>query len=123
MAEARTAARGRAVPVYEELVPLQEACAAAYHVLIEGPHETRRDDIERARRLIAIALSRVATLYRVSDGVVAPLDEGQVQACLFSGTANEADLHSLFIRRAALLSAVESLKMARLFFGSTGTQE
>jgi len=95
--------------VHEELVPLGQACAAAYHVLIEGPKATR--DIEEARRHIAIALSRVATLYRAADGAFAPLSEVEIRSSLFAGAP---DLRGLYIRRGTLLAAVETLKTVRM---------
>jgi hypothetical protein len=101
---ARTANR---VYVHEELVPLAEACAAAYHLLIQGQKTAHPQEVEEARGLIAIALSRVATLYRMTDGAISPLSGDKVHQALFSG---DPDLRDLYIRRGALLEALETLK-------------
>jgi hypothetical protein len=105
--------RARDVPrvgFHEELVPLQQACAAAYSILIEPPSgAARSEDIEEARGLIAIALSRVATFYRASDGAFSPLSQAEIQATLFCG-APRPSLGDLYIRRGTLLRALETLK-------------
>jgi len=96
--------------VHEELVPLGQACAAAYHVLVEeGPKAAR--DIAEARGLLAVTLARVATLYRMTDGAPEPLGEAEIRESLL---ADNPDLHNLYIRRGALLGAVETLKTVRL---------
>jgi hypothetical protein len=96
--------------VYEELTSLHQACAAAYHVLIEPQcGAARSEDIDEARGLIAIALSRVATFYRVKEGAFSPLSESEIQASLFSGPLRP-NLEGLYIRRGTLLRALETLK-------------
>src|SRR5688572_9642073 len=96
--------------VHEELVPLPQACAAAYHILIEAQGIAACiEEIEESRGLIAIALSRVATFYRMRDGAFSPLSQSEVQATLFSG-AQRQGLDGLYIRRGTLVRALETLK-------------
>jgi hypothetical protein len=100
--------------VHQELAPLHEACAAAYHVLIEAQSAAASaEDTAEARGLIAIALSRVATLYRRRDGSFSPLSEREIRESLFSG-APRPDLDGLYIRRSTLLRAMETLKALQL---------
>jgi hypothetical protein len=120
MDEARIsrARNGLRIGFHEELVPLYQACAAAYHALLDGPGSAHPRELEEARGLIAIALSRVATLYRVSPGVAAPLSESELRQALFVPAAADwqSRLHNLSIRRSALVGAVEALKTARFLF-------
>ena len=110
MADSTTRARPAAhLYVHEELVPLAQACAAAYQILVEGPKAAR--DVEESRGLIAIALSRVATLYRMTEGALSPLSEADIREALFIGAP---DMEGLYIRRGALVEAVETLKTVRL---------
>src|SRR5688572_25829995 len=74
---------GARLGFHEELVPLHQACAAAYHALVDGPR-LAPSDLEEARGLVAIALSRVATLYRMSEETAVPLSESEIQQALFN---------------------------------------
>jgi hypothetical protein len=106
------------VRFHEELVPLHEASAAAYHALLDGSHPAP-SELEETRGLVAIALSRIATLYRMSGQTAVPLSESEIRQALFKGAAAtwEARLRSLYIRRGALVRAVETLQTARVRFG------
>ena len=101
------------IELYQELVPLAEAAAAAWHVVSDRPEPLRDPrQLEEARGRMAIALSSVAPVLRKENGALQRLAGDEIDARLFARGASPG-LEGLFIRRVDLLRAVESLKDAR----------
>lgn len=100
-----------AIPeLYRELVPLADAAAAAYHIIVDRPVPLKDPHaLREVRDLVAIALTSVAPVLRQADGSAVPLSSAELNERLFGRPAR---LDDLCIRRLDLLRAVESLKEA-----------
>jgi hypothetical protein len=100
-----------------ELVPMPVAAAVAY-VDITGQRKVVGSEAELAEvgRLVAIALSTVAPIYRVAEGPERPsvLDAEEINEALFK--TKSPSLEGLAIARADLQRAIVSLKEARASF-------
>jgi hypothetical protein len=125
MAEGKSKNRLKSTELHRELVPLAEASAVAYHIITEKP-ESLRDarDLDEVRGLVAIALSTVANILKIEDGVALPLSSGQIDESLFFPASDSLrdrrappDLSKLFMRRGDLVHAIETLKEAHVSFG------
>jgi hypothetical protein len=96
--------------LYRELVPLADAAAAAYHIIVDRPVPLKDPHaLREVRDLVAIALTSVAPVLRQENGAVVPVSTTEVDERLFGRPAR---LDDLCIRRLDLLRAVESLKEA-----------
>lgn len=105
--------------LYRELVPLAEAAAVAYHLLVERPPVLRDPDaLAETRSLVAIALSCVAPLLRVEGGELVRADAQRLQSELFRHGPERlaCDLSAFYVRRLHLLKAVEAMKQAHVVF-------
>jgi hypothetical protein len=105
----------------EELVPLSVAGRVAYHHLVDKENRISVDpDLGRVLPLVAAALSAVAPIHRRSAArdAARTLTSLEVEAILFRpGCDALVALDELFIRRRDLHQAIESLRMARQYFG------
>lgn len=114
MSRLRSAAK---IELYRELVPMAEAAAVAYHIILEKPERLRdRFELEEVRGLVAIALSSVGTILKHEDGGVAPLAPQEAQQRLFVRNGQPQQLDGLYMRRIELLRAVEALRQAHIAF-------
>jgi len=104
-----------------DFVPLPMATAMAYFD-ITGERKVTGSELELAdiSRLVAIALSTVAPIYRMADGAARPseLSAAEINTALFQ--ARPVNLTGLLIRRADLERAIVTLKEARASFDSPG---
>ena len=102
-------------------MPLSVACRVAYHHLVDKENRISVDpDLGRVLPLVAAALSAVAPIHRRSPGHHSSrtLTSLELEAILFRpGFDALVALDELFIRRRDLHQAVESLRMARQYFG------
>jgi hypothetical protein len=109
----------------QELVPLAEAAAVAYHVVTKKPRSLRDPlELEEVRGLVAIALSSVAPVLCFENGKRVPLSAAQIEERLFSRASSRPrsrggapDLSGLFMRRGDMIRAIETLKEAHASFG------
>jgi len=110
----------------QELVPLQEAAAAAYHVL--GDHGRRaasEHQLGQVRGQVAMALAAVARIVLQESGGTRAITVAELESRFSSSVSapNEKrlanpDLSDLYIRRSDLLRAIELLKESRSSFPS-----
>ena len=102
-------------------MPLSVAGRVAYHHLVDQEHRISVDpDLGRVLPLVAAALSAVAPIHRRAAGPESSraLTSREVEAILFRpGCDAHLALDELFIRRRDLHRAIESLRMARQYFG------
>jgi len=93
----------------------------AYHHLVDKEKRISVDlDLGRVLPLVAAALSAVAPIHKRSLAHHSPrtLTAPEVEVLLFRpGCDALVALDELFIRRRDLHQAIESLRMARLYFG------
>jgi hypothetical protein len=93
----------------------------AYHHLVDKENRISVDpDLGRVLPLVAAALSAVAPIHRRVEGHQSSsvLSAVEVEAVLFRpGFDALLALDELFIRRRDLHQAIESLRMARQYFG------
>jgi hypothetical protein len=112
-------------PLHRELVPLAEAAAVAYHIIIENPQPLRDPrELDEVRRLVAIALSSVAPILNGKEAAAQPMSAAEIERELFAPLLNRAaearpstEFPGLHIRRGDLVRAVEVLKQAHIGFG------
>jgi len=103
-----------------ELVPLGMASAMAYFD-ITGHRKVVASEAQLAEigRLVAIALSTVAPIYKVAEAGAPPLalTADEINECLFKDRSR--GLEGLAIRREDLQKAITTLKEARASFGGS----
>jgi hypothetical protein len=101
-------------------VPLSVAGRVAYHHLVDKENRISVDpDMGRVLPMVAAALSAVAPIHkRAANDSSRMLTSLEVEAVLFRpGFDTLVALDELFIRRKDLHRAIESLRMARQYFG------
>ena len=122
---------GRKSKLNGQLIPLTEATAVAYDVILRpAPLLPDSRDLEESRGLVALALSALATIYALRDGGEAvPLTPAEIEEQLFFPTAHgmrdrtkAPNLAELYMRRDDLIRAVENLKAAHASRARSGDQ-
>jgi hypothetical protein len=100
----------RDTSIQQELVPLQEAMASAYHVLFDSKSKRRsRHEMDSTRAEIAIALAAVAKILARDADHLRLLTIAELEERIKPPRAG-ADFSDLYIRRCDLIQAIEMLK-------------
>jgi len=100
--------------LYQELVSLKEATAAAYHLIVEEKRpRLAADHLERLRAQLALALAALAPVYVDDGGEKRQIAMAELESHLFQREpSSRADLAAFYIRRLDLLRAVELILKA-----------
>jgi hypothetical protein len=113
----------------DALVPLTQAVGVVYQA-IGGMRPGNPDELDELRGLLAIALSTVAPVLSLREGVPLPLSARELQETLYVPVArtpgslsSPPDLAVLYVRAGALARAAESLGRARIPFARAVSRE